>query len=94
MAVAESVKQLESLESVARPIEHQRVKLATGEAERFHYKMTMQSPRGKPAVLAITQFILVKGAESYIVTLTTLSNQEPRYAATFEKIGQSFRFIN
>jgi hypothetical protein len=85
---------LDSLESVAKPIEHQRLKLATGDRERFRYKMTMQSPTGQAVSLSITQFVLVKGADGYTVTLTTLSNQEPRYAATFDKIGQSFRFIH
>jgi hypothetical protein len=67
--------------------------VGTADSERLRYKMSMQMPDGQTRPLAITRFLFVKGADAYTVTLTTSSDREAQYAATFEKIGQSFRFI-
>ena len=92
-AVADTLMQMESLATVTKPIAHERVKLAAGECERLRCKMTMQMPTGQAVAIASTQFILVKGNDVYVLTLTTLSDRDARYTPTFEKIGQGFRFI-
>lgn len=91
--VADTIKQLNSQPGVAKPISGERQMLAAGEAERLRYKLTMKSSTGQSALLAITQYLTVRGNDGYVVTLTTLADQEARYARTFEGIGQSFRFI-
>jgi hypothetical protein len=91
--VADAVRQAESLPTVVKPIHHERVKVAAGEAERFRYKVTIQTPTGQNVSLATTQFILVRGSGSYTVTAVSVSDQEAKYAETFEKIGKSFRFL-
>lgn len=91
--VAETVRQVESLPTATKPIVHERVKITAGDAERFHYKWTMQAPTGQNIPLTVTQFILVKGTDHYVVTMTAVGDQDAKYAATFEKIGQSFRFL-
>ncbi len=91
--VADTLKQLESLPSVTKPIDHERVKTPAGDCERFRYKMAIQTPTGKTVSIALTQFVFVKGATGYVMSLGSLVSQEAQYADTFEKIGQSFRFI-
>jgi hypothetical protein len=92
-AAAQSLRDLEKVPNVTKPIAHERVKIATADSERFRYKVTAQVAPGQTQALSITQFLFVKGTNGYMVTLTTLSAREVHYAATFEKIGQSFRFL-
>jgi hypothetical protein len=93
MIAADTLRHLEGVPNVSQPIEHRRVKMVVGESERIRVKMTMQPPRGQTVALAMAQFLFVEGTDAYAVTLTTLSDREAHYMATFEKIGQSFRFI-
>jgi hypothetical protein len=92
-AVAATLGQMESLPNFTKPIVHERLTMATGDRERIRCKMTMQMPTGQTFTLATTQFVLVKDTDAYAVTLTTLADQDAKYAPSFEKIGTSFRFI-
>ena len=65
--------------------------MTTGDRERFRYRTSMTLPSGQKATLAITQFVLMKDKDGYVVTLTTLPENEAKYAPTFDKIGESFR---
>jgi len=67
------------------------LKMTTGDRERFRYRTSMTLPSGQKATLAITQFVLMKDKDGYVVTLTTLPENEAKYAPTFDKIGESFR---
>lgn len=91
--VAETIRQMDGVPEIAKPIPHERVSLASGARERLRYNLSMKSPGGKSNVLAITQYVMVKGTDSYIVTMTTLRDQEDKYAKTFDGIGRSFRFL-
>lgn len=91
-AVADTLKELERLPAVAKPITHDRIKITAGDCERFRYRLTMQGPLGKPQHLAITQFLVIKGPLGHVITLTTLPDQEPKYTETFDQIGKSFRY--
>jgi hypothetical protein len=90
-AVADTVKQLEGLPNVVKPVTRERLPAAGGR-ERLRFKMTMNVPTGRSATLAVTQYLAVRDKDGYAVTLTTVADQEAKYAATFEKVGQSFRF--
>lgn len=92
-AVAETLRQMEGVPGVARPVAHERLTSATGDRERFRYRLTMVGPDGKRATVAITQYLAVRGGGLYIVTMTTLPGQEAKYAQTFEGIGRGFRFL-
>jgi hypothetical protein len=89
--VAETIRQIDGVPEVAKPVVHERVTLASGARERLRYNISMRSPDGKSNVLVITQYIVVKGTDSYIVTMTTGRDQEDKYAKTFDGIGRSFR---
>jgi len=87
--VSESLRQYESLSNVTKPVNHERL----GDRERLRVRMSMNMPDGQTQTLANTQYILVHGKDAFVVTLTTLPDQETKYTATFDKIGQSFRFL-
>jgi hypothetical protein len=91
-AVADSLALLEGLQSVAQPVVHERLSGAEAVRERTRFRLSTTSPAGKPDTLAITQYFAVRGGDVYTVTLTTLADQEAKYAPTFERIGRSFRF--
>jgi len=42
--------------------------------------------------VALKQYQFVHDGHAYIVTFTAAAGHEAKYAATFEKIAQSFRF--
>lgn len=72
---------------------HKRLNLAAGDCERYHFQMTVNIPQtGKSALGSFTSFNFVKGTYSYVVTLTTLPENEEYYAPIFERIGQSFQW--
>jgi hypothetical protein len=91
--VAESLKELKALSSVTKPVDHERVKTTAGECERFRYTLRMQVASGKTIAFSITQFLFVTSDTSFVVTLTTSTDKKEKYAETFDKIGQSFRWI-
>jgi hypothetical protein len=89
-----SLRQLDAWPSIAKPINHARLRIQGGEAERLHYVRSMTMPNGQAVNLAITQYLLVHGNDSYTVTLTTLDKSAAKYESTFDQIGQSFRFLD
>ena len=52
----------------------------------LRYKLTMRSPSGQAATVAITQFVFATTTHNYTLTLTTTADRETQYASTFDKI--------
>lgn len=92
-AAAEFVKGFEALPSVKRPIARRRVELRPGEAERLDFVLPVKLPGGGSDRLAMTAYLLVRGQQLYVVTLTSNVGEAAKYKATFERIAQSFRFL-
>lgn len=92
--VQANVGQLENLSNVTKPVNHRRARLAAGEAEELRYTMNVNASAGQSMSLRLTQYLLVKGKDAYVITLTTTAEQGDKYAPTFEKIGQSFKLTN
>lgn len=88
----EALRELEGLTSIAKPINHVRVALRAGPAERVHFVMSVNSPNG-PSSVAILQYLVLNKGNVYTLTFTTLASQEARYEPTFEAIAQSFRLL-
>jgi hypothetical protein len=91
-ATAASLAQLEAIPGIAKPVSHERIKVPNGERERFRSKLTMSSPAGASVTTAMTQYLLVRGEDGYVVTLVTTAEEADQRFATFERIGRSFRF--
>lgn len=84
--------ELERLPNVHRPFDRTRVRTGAGDALRLRCQMDMQLPTGNTR-LALTQYVFAAPGKCYTLTLGTTAQQEAKYAETFDKIGQSFRFI-
>jgi hypothetical protein len=92
-AVADVVKHLENLPTGSMQFSHNRVKMATGEGEKFRCTTTMLAPAGHTIVVASTQFVFVAGTSVYVLSMVTSAGREAECAAIFEKMGQSFRLM-
>ncbi len=89
-----SAAQLERLSNVQKPIAQRRVSIAAGDAQEFKYSLKITQPNGETFSTATTQYLVVRGQDAFVITLTTSVSQEKNYAATFEKIGKSFRWLS
>jgi hypothetical protein len=92
--VAQTMVQYESAPGVLKPVEQKRLKTKAGDCARIQFKMTMNTPNKGQMTMALTQFVFFQNDKCFVVTGTTRLESEAKYAATFEKIGQSFRFTN
>jgi hypothetical protein len=74
------------------PVEHQRVKLPSGEAERFVVHQKLDST-DKLIDIAFTHYLFVTRDYVYLITLAADFEQAADYAPVFEEIAQSFQFV-
>jgi hypothetical protein len=93
-AAADLVKQFEAIPSVEKPVARRRVRLGPGEAERLDFVLPVKPPGGGTNRLAMTPYALVHGRELYVVTFTAGVDEAAKYTATFQRIAQSFRFLD
>jgi hypothetical protein len=92
-AVADTLRAMEGLPDVAKPVAHERLTLRAGECERLRYRLTMTAPTGQRATLALTQYVAVSGGNLYVMTMGILPHREAEYAGVFEGVGRSFRIL-
>lgn len=90
---ADMVQQFESLPSVEKPVARRRVRLQPGEAERLDFVMPVSPPGGGVKRLALAAYVLVRGQKMYVVTCTAGVDEAEKYAPTFDRIANSFRFL-
>src|SRR5574341_669592 len=89
-----SVAQLEKLPNVQKPIAQRRVSLIAGDAQELKYSLKITQPNGATFSTGTTQYLVVRGKDAFVITLTTSAAQAKNYATTFEKIGKSFRWLS
>jgi hypothetical protein len=87
------VSGLEQTVDTIGPVAQRRVQLSAGDAEEVRYAAELRHPDGKKVISAVTQYLIVKGRDIYIVSLNTTKEHEERYFPIFEAIGKSFRFV-
>lgn len=88
-----ALQNLENSEAVEKPVSNRTVTLEAGEAAEFRFRANVTDQNGNPLALAITQYLIIRRQDLYVVTLTTTADKADAYAATFEAIGKSLRFI-
>lgn len=88
-----AVQNLGNSEAVEQPVTHRRVTLEAGEGEEFRFRANVTDQSGNPLALAITQYLIIRRQDLYVITLTTTADRADAYAETFEQIGKSLRFI-
>jgi hypothetical protein len=80
--------QLKSLPGLASPITSSTVTLPIGRAVKESFRLTIVSS-GKKLTVQTLQYILLRNAQSIVVTFSTTPNQSARRAATFTAIAAS-----
>jgi hypothetical protein len=85
-----SVAQLEAIDSVVRPIEHARVELPAGPAERMSYAISTKLSSGDALTYSVIQYLVLSGLDEYVLTISCSPSSVGIYAPLFEKIARSF----
>ncbi len=88
-----TLKALQDLPYVGRPILHTRMQTLAGEAEEFRYTNTIKLLTDENVRTANRQYLIVRGRELYIISCSAPINQENTYAPIFAKIAASFRWV-
>ena len=91
MYVAVSLEQIKTIATPETSIDHQTVELSNLDAEKLTYEMEQVGLAGTPIQVAVTQYLILDGSTSYVITLIASTSVIDTYAPTFEAIGQSFR---
>ena len=85
-----SVAQLEGIDSVVRPIDHARVELPAGPAERMGYTINTKLSSGDALTYSVIQYLVLSGLDEYVLTISCSPSSLGIYAPLFEKIARSF----
>ena len=80
--------QLKSLPGLASPITSSTVTLPIGRAAKESFRLTVVSS-GRKLTVQTLQYILLRRAQSIVVTFSTTPNQSAKRAATFKAIAAS-----
>lgn len=86
-----SLQNMDKVPSVSKTITHQRVKVAAGDAEQVHYQLTLVGSKGNVTTVT-TQYLFVHQLSAYIITFTTLPDNEKSYLPVFQKIIQTVQW--
>lgn len=92
VAVESSVKEMEQMAMVSKPIAHRRMQFPAGEAEEIRYTLSMVNASKQTIKVSTTQYLFLNGREVYMLTFSTAPSLETKNLPIFEKIAKTFRF--
>ncbi len=87
-----SLKALQDLPYVSKPVLHRRVETLAGAAEEFRYSNNLKLPDNQTITTANREYVLVRGKEFFVITGAAPIDQENQYAPIFGQIAASFRW--
>jgi hypothetical protein len=87
-----TLKALQDLPYIGRPILHTRMQTLAGEAEEFRYTNTLKLLTDEDVTTANRQYLIVHGRQLYIISCSAPLSRESKYAPVFAKIAASFRW--
>ena len=92
--VEQNLQQFESLPFVVKPVKHERMKGAFGEAERVQFGVKISAP-GAPSINSDSiLYLFVKDKTIYSLTVSVATGEASQHLALADKIAQSFRILN
>jgi hypothetical protein len=91
--VAQNIQLIETIPVAIKPINHQRVHLTSGDAERLDYGLNLPLLNGATVKVAIVQYLVVKDRVAFAITLSAAAESASQHLPTFEKIANSFQFV-
>lgn len=86
-----SRQQIEQLPNRQGDVAIDSVTVAAGRASKITYQAQLNAANGQPLVVAIVQYVVVRGGDAYAVTLRSPADRVAEYTPVFEQIGQSFQ---
>lgn len=86
-----NVKQVQD-GGIAQTIARRRVRLPAGDAEEIRYSATMAISSTEKIQMALTQYLLMRHQQGYVLTFTTVPALDAKYFPTFEKIARSLQW--
>jgi hypothetical protein len=90
-AVAQSLPVVENQYHLSQPIKHRRVQLYAMEAEELRFTIPIVISGKQASQIAVTQYIILRGKDNYILTFMTSAKLDGKYAPVFEQIAKTFR---
>lgn len=91
--VQANVTKLEEMTTVVKPVAHRRLQLEAGATEEVRYLVEVRATDGQTRTLAVAQYLMLRGNDSYVITCSTLDAYKDKYASVFLSIAQNFRFL-
>jgi hypothetical protein len=91
--VSQLMQQLDRMTTIVKPVQHQRVQLKAGEAEKLQETQKVTLSSGKEPSLDGIHYYLVQGNSLYVLSLLAPSEYSKNYAKAFEQIADSFQFV-
>lgn len=92
--VGQSIKALEGMPGVSKPINHRRIQLPGGETEEFRYVLAVNLDNKQTLKIALTQYAILQGKETCTITFGTPLALDSKYFPIFEKIARTMRWLN
>lgn len=83
----------ERIKFIEKPISNRRVNLGGSEAERLQYRLNMTLPTGEAVTLDMNHYLILKGLSLYQVLFSATAKQAQTFTPIFEKIAQSFQWV-
>lgn len=74
-------------------LSHRFVTLTIGESVEFKANWMVAMPGVEYATVSLTQYVILRRENMYILSMVTLPEQAETRAPQFEKIAQSFRIL-
>jgi hypothetical protein len=91
--MSQIMQQLDQVATIVGPVQHERVKLKAGEAERLQTTQKLTLPSGDELSLDAIQYIFVQGDSLYVLSLVAPTEYATNYTEAFGLIADSFQFV-
>jgi hypothetical protein len=92
-AVSQIMQQLDNVATIAKPLQHQRVQLKAGEAEKLQLTQQLTLLSGQDLKVEGTQYYFVQGNSLYVLSLVAPTKYSQNYTELFQQITDSFQFV-
>lgn len=89
--VQANIREMEKIPEIEKPILTRRVNLTAGEAVEIRHRMRINFS-GQTMTESSTLYAFIRGENVYLITLGTGDKNAEKYALTFDRIANSFRF--
>lgn len=94
MVMPASIKQMELLPGVIKPVTGRLITLPAGEAVEIKIKIKSNNALNKDLVIYMTVYLLYHNSDQFLIYMAAPADNTALYASTFDQIARTFKFIN